>query len=170
MGGITWEITYPSILLFPIFFARLIQAFRIVFPRVNNQKLVLERTINSPEGPEMVEATASNVLDIFKTELIVSHYINTCFWSLGRLIVFPPVCFLFKEFVKCVLPGCVPESVFLNTDSVSAGPYTDTLCLISWLSVVIGPLVLGNLFRGNQRVRNSHPVSLFHFVDEGPER
>lgn len=115
----------------------------------------------------MVDATTSNVLDIFKMELIVSHYVNICFWSLGRLIVFPPVCFLFEEFV-CEVPsaGLCPRVSLLNTDSVSAGPYTDTLCLISWLAVGIGPLVLGNLFRGNQWVRNSHPVSLFHFVDE----
>ena len=34
------------------------------------------------------------------------------------------------------------------------------------MSVGIRSLVLGNLFRGNHRVRNSHPVSLFYFVDE----
>ena len=66
----------------------------MVFPRVNNQKLVLERTINLPEGREMVDVTTSNVLDIFKMELIASHYFM--FLITGKVDCFPTCLFPFR--------------------------------------------------------------------------
>lgn len=105
------------------FFTRLIQAFRIVFPRVNNQKLLKELSTYQ-KVLKWLRPPPVNVLNIFKMKLIVSHYFM--FLITGKVDCFPTCLFPSRSLtVKCLLPGCVTESV--TTDSVSAGPYTDIL-------------------------------------------